>query len=147
MILGAPSGWSSVWRRNGVILRSVLRQHAHAIASYAEQTKERDASQEAGLSLEMGGSGQISSQKASKRGRTPRERKSAAGRKTRSRRGVARQPRQLSLDARTIACLDGMQVNNSELFERLLQRYPPFVEAWTKAGYTLSELSEVGTTI
>lgn len=59
------------------------------------------------------------------------------------RRGVARQPRQLSLDPRTIACLDVMQVNNSELFERLLQHYPPFVETWTKAGYPLSELSEL----
>ena len=48
---------------------------------------------------------------------------------------------------RTIACLDVMQVNNSALFESLLQHHPPFVEAWTKAGYALSELSEVGTNI
>ncbi|EFH80127.1 hypothetical protein Krac_0681 [Ktedonobacter racemifer DSM 44963] len=79
--------------------------------------------------------------------RGPRERKSAAGRKTQAKSGVVRQPRQLSIDVRTIACLDRMQVNNSELFERLLQHYPPFVEAWTKAGHTLSELSEVGTKI
>jgi predicted DNA-binding transcriptional regulator YafY len=128
-------------------LRTILRQHALTIASYAEQTEEVCIPEEAGPTLQTGRPGQISSQKANKRGRTPRERKSAAGRKTQSRRGVARQPRQLSLDVRTIACLDAMQVNNSELFERLLQHYPPFVEAWTKAGYALSELSEVGANI
>ena len=125
-------------------LRTVLRQHALTIASYAEQTKERQVSKEAGLSPDMGRLGHLSHQKANKVGRAPRERKSAAGRKTRSRRGVARQPRQLSLDTRTIACLDVMQVNNSELFERLLRYHPPFIEAWTKAGYALSELGEPG---
>jgi len=124
-------------------LRSVLRQHALTLASYAERTEEMYTPKEAGHIVETGRLGRISSQKAGKRGRTPRERKSAAGRKTKSRSGVVRQPRQLSLDVRTIACLDRMQVNNSELFESLLQHYPPFVEAWAKAGYALSELSEV----
>ncbi|GHO57604.1 hypothetical protein KSB_60790 [Ktedonobacter robiniae] len=128
-------------------LRTVVRQHALTIASYAEQTREKDVPKEADHAQKTGRSEQINSQKANKRGRTPRGRKSAAGRKTHAKSGVVRQPRQLSLDVRTIACLDRMQVNNSELFERLLQLYPPFVEAWTKAGYTLSELSEVGTKI
>jgi predicted DNA-binding transcriptional regulator YafY len=128
-------------------LRTVLRQHALTIASYAEWTKEMQVPKEAGYALQTRRLGQISSQKASKRGRTPRKRKSAAGRKTQSRSGAVRQPRQLSLDVRTIACLDRMQINNSELFERLLQHHPPFVEAWTKAGYAFSELSEVGVNI
>ncbi len=52
------------------------------------------------------------------KGRTQKERKSNAGRKAKS--GTVRQPRQLSLDVRTIKTLDAMKVNTSELFETLL---------------------------
>jgi superfamily I DNA/RNA helicase len=85
----------------------------------------------------------ISNLKANKVGRTPKERKSTAGRKTKSRRGAVRQPRQLSLDVRTIASLDVMSVNNSELFEQLLAQYSPFVHAWTEAGYSPEELRDL----
>ena len=71
--------------------------------------------------------------KAEKKGRTRKERKSNAGRKTKS--GTIRQPRQLSLDVRTIQTLDAMQVNNSDLFETLLQQYEPFLDTWAEMGY------------
>ncbi len=71
--------------------------------------------------------------KADKKGRTQKERKSNAGRKAKS--GTVRQPRQLSLDVRTIKTLDAMKVNNSDLFETLLQQYEPFLNAWAEMGY------------
>ena len=71
--------------------------------------------------------------KAEKKGRTQKERKSNAGRKAKS--GTVRQPRQLSLDVRTIKTLDAMKVNNSDLFEILLQQYEPFLNAWAEMGY------------
>ncbi len=71
--------------------------------------------------------------KADKKGRTQKERKSNAGRKAKS--GIVRQPRQLSLDVRTIKTLDAMKVNNSDLFETLLQQYEPFLDTWAEMGY------------
>jgi hypothetical protein len=71
--------------------------------------------------------------KAEKKGRTQKERKSNAGRKAKS--GTVRQPRQLSLDVRTIRTLDAMKVNTSDLFETLLQQYEPFLNAWVEMGY------------
>ena len=71
--------------------------------------------------------------KADKKGRTQKERKSNAGRKAKS--GTVRQPRQLSLDMRTIKVLDAMKVNNSDLFETLLQQYEPFLDTWAEMGY------------
>ena len=71
--------------------------------------------------------------KAEKKGRTQKERKSNAGRKAKS--GTVRQPRQLSLDVRTIKTLDAMKVNNSDLFETLLKQYEPFLDAWAEMGY------------
>ncbi len=67
-----------------------------------------------------------------KKGRTKKERKSNAGRKTKS--GVAREPMQLSLDVRTIKTLNTMGVNKSELFEELLKQYEPFLTAWSELG-------------
>lgn len=64
-----------------------------------------------------------------KRGRTKKERKNNAGRKTKS--GVVREPMQLSLDVRTIKTLGAMGVNKSQLFEELLQQYEPFVKMWS----------------
>jgi DNA helicase II / ATP-dependent DNA helicase PcrA len=63
-----------------------------------------------------------------KKGRTQRERKSAAGRKTKG--SEVRQPMQLSLDMRVIKTIKAMRVNASALFEELLQQYDPFVEMW-----------------
>ena len=71
--------------------------------------------------------------KAEKRGRTAKPRKSNAGRKSKS--GVVRQPRQFSLDVRTIKTLDAMNVNNSDLFETLLQQYEPFLDTWAEMSY------------
>jgi len=71
--------------------------------------------------------------KAEKRGRSVKARKSNTGRKTKS--GVVRQPRQLSLDVRTIKTLDAMGVNNSDLFETLLHQYEPFLNAWAEWGH------------
>ena len=71
--------------------------------------------------------------KAEKKGRTKKERKSNAGRKTKS--GVVREPMQLSLDVRTIKTLGAMGVNKSQLFEELLQQYEPFV----KMSYSIVE--------
>lgn len=62
-----------------------------------------------------------------KRGRTQKKRKNNAGRKPKG--GGVRQPLQLSLDIRTINALNNMKVNKSELFERLLQQYAPYLEA------------------
>ncbi len=78
--------------------------------------------------------------KAEKRGRTQKERKSNAGRKAKSR--VVRQPRQLSLDVRTIKTLDAMGVNNSELFETLLRQYEPFLNVYAELGSTYQEEEE-----
>jgi len=78
--------------------------------------------------------------KAEKRGRTEKPRKSNAGRKAKS--GVVRQPRQLSLDVRTIKTLDAMKVNKSDLFEQLLQQYEPFLNAWAELGYGSSQEDE-----
>jgi len=78
--------------------------------------------------------------KAEKKGRTQKERKSNAGRKAKS--GTFRQPRQLSLDVRTIKTLDAMKVNNSDLFETLLQQYEPFLNAWAEMGYENSQEEE-----
>ncbi len=75
--------------------------------------------------------------KNDKKGRTQKEHKSTRGRKTKS--GVIRQPRQLSLDVRTIQTLDAMQANNSELFETLLNQYEPFLDAWAELGYGHSQ--------
>jgi len=71
--------------------------------------------------------------KADKKGRTQKERKSNAGRKAKS--GTVRQPRQLSLDVRTIKTLDTMRVNNSDLFETLLHQYEPFLNTWAKLAH------------
>jgi superfamily I DNA/RNA helicase len=70
--------------------------------------------------------------KREKKGRTQKERKSKAGRKTKGK-GV-RQPLQLSLDLRVINTLNAMGVNKSELFEELLQQYEPFLDAWSELG-------------
>ena len=78
--------------------------------------------------------------KTEKRGRTKKPRKSNAGRKAKS--GTVRQPRQLSLDVRTIKVLDAMNVNNSDLFETLLQQYEPFLNAWAEMGYGNSQEDE-----
>ena len=78
--------------------------------------------------------------KADKKGRTQKERKSNAGRKAKS--GTVRQPRQLSLDVRTIKTLDVMKVNNSDLFETLLNQYEPFLDAWAEMGYGSSQEDE-----
>jgi hypothetical protein len=67
-----------------------------------------------------------------KKGRTKKERKSKAGRKTKGK-GV-RQPMQLSLDIKVINTLNTMGVNKSELFEELLQQYEPFLDAWAELG-------------
>lgn len=64
---------------------------------------------------------------------TLKECKSNVGRK--AKRGGVRQPRQFSLDVRTIETLDDMRANNSELFESLFHRYEPFLDAWAKLGY------------
>lgn len=56
--------------------------------------------------------------------------------------GVVRQPRQLSLDVRTIKTLDEMGINNSELFETLLQQYEPFLNAWAELDYINQEDEE-----
>jgi DNA helicase II / ATP-dependent DNA helicase PcrA len=66
--------------------------------------------------------------KIEKRGRTKKERKSAAGRKAKS--GQVRQPMQLSLDVLTIQALNVLGVNKSELYEELLQQYEPFLNVW-----------------
>ena len=71
--------------------------------------------------------------KEGKKGRTPKPKKSNAGRKAKS--GFVRQPRQLSLDVRTIQVLDVLGVNNSDLFETLLRQYEPFLNAWAELGY------------
>ena len=63
-------------------------------------------------------------------GRTKKERKSPKGRKTIS--GTIRKPLQLSLDVRTIKALNAMEVNKSALFEELLHKYEPFVQAYKK---------------
>jgi len=78
--------------------------------------------------------------KTEKRGRTEKPRKSNAGRKAKS--GVVRQPRQLSLDVRTIQTLDAMKANNSQLFETLLNQYEPFLNTWTELGYGSSQEDE-----
>lgn len=70
--------------------------------------------------------------KREKKGRTQKERKSKAGRKTKGK-GV-RQPMQLSLDSKVINVLNFMGVNKSELFEELLQQYEPFLDAWSQLG-------------
>lgn len=70
--------------------------------------------------------------KREKKGRTTKERKSKAGRKTKGK-GV-RQPMQLSLDIKVINTLNAMGVNKSELFEELLQQYEPFLDAWAEFG-------------
>jgi hypothetical protein len=70
--------------------------------------------------------------KREKKGRTQKERKSKAGRKTKGK-GV-RQPMQLSLDIKVINTLNAMGVNKSELFEELLQQYEPFLDAWAELG-------------
>jgi Cdc6-like AAA superfamily ATPase len=67
--------------------------------------------------------------KREKQGRTKKERKSQAGRKTKS--GTVREPMQLSLDTRTIKTLNAMGINKSELFEDLLQQYEPFLDMWS----------------
>lgn len=77
--------------------------------------------------------------KREKVGRTPKERKSKAGRKTKGQ-GV-RQPMQLSLDRRVIDTLNTMGVNKSELFEELLRQYEPFLDAWFELGHD-DELGE-----
>ncbi len=71
--------------------------------------------------------------KVEKKGRTQKERKSNAGRKTKS--GIVRQPMQLSLDIRTIDTLNTMGVNKSELFETLLQQYEPFLNVKAELGH------------
>ena len=71
--------------------------------------------------------------KTEKKGRTQKERKSNAGRKAKS--GTVRQPRQLSLDIRTIKTLDAMKVNNSDLFETLLNQYEAFLDVWAEMKY------------
>ncbi len=70
--------------------------------------------------------------KREKKGRTQKERKSKAGRKTKGK-GV-RQPMQLSMDLRVINTLNHMGVNKSELYEELLQQYEPFLNAWAELG-------------
>lgn len=74
----------------------------------------------------------VTNAKREKKGRTQKERKSKAGRKTKGK-GV-RQPMQLSLDLRVINTLNAMGVNKSELFEELLQQYEPFLDAWAELG-------------
>ncbi len=71
--------------------------------------------------------------KNDKKGRTQKENKSTRGRKAKS--GVVRQPRQLSLDVRTIQTLDAMGANNNQLFETLLNQYEPFLNTWAELGY------------
>ncbi len=78
--------------------------------------------------------------KREKKGRTQKERKSKAGRKTKGK-GV-RQPMQLSLDLRVINTLNAMGVNKSELFEELLQQYEPFLDAWAELGNEEAEDEE-----
>jgi hypothetical protein len=78
--------------------------------------------------------------KREKKGRTQKERKSKAGRKTKGK-GV-RQPMQLSLDLRVINTLNAMGVNKSELFEELLQQYEPFLDAWAELGNEDAEEDE-----
>ncbi len=51
--------------------------------------------------------------------------------------GTIRQPRQLSLDVRTIKTLDAMKVNNSNLFETLLQQSEPFLNTWAEVDEVL----------
>jgi DNA helicase II / ATP-dependent DNA helicase PcrA len=75
-----------------------------------------------------------------KKGRTQKERKSAAGRKTKS--GQVRQPMQLSLDTQTIQALNIMGVNKSELFEELLHQYEPFLNVWTQLKEETEEEGE-----
>jgi len=78
--------------------------------------------------------------KVEKKGRTQKERKSNAGRKTKS--GIVRQPMQLSLDVHTIETLNTMGVNKSELFETLLQQYEPFLNVYAKLGNISQEDEE-----
>ncbi len=78
--------------------------------------------------------------KNEKKGRTQKEHKSTRGRKAKS--GVVRQPRQLSLDVRTIQTLDVMGANNSQLFETLLNQYEPFLNTWAELGYGYSQEDE-----
>jgi len=78
--------------------------------------------------------------KNEKKGRTQKEHKSTRGHKAKS--GVVRQPRQLSLDVRTIQTLDAMKTNNSELFETLLNQYEPFLNTWAELGYGSSQEDE-----
>jgi len=78
--------------------------------------------------------------KVEKKGRTQKERKSNAGRKTKS--GIVRQPMQLSLDTRTIDTLNTMGINKSELFETLLQQYEPFLNVYAELGNTSQEDEE-----
>ena len=68
--------------------------------------------------------------KAERKLHTQKEKRSTRGRKAKS--GVVRQPRQLSLDVRTIQTLDAMKANNSELFETLLNQYEPFLNTWAE---------------
>jgi len=78
--------------------------------------------------------------KVEKKGRTQKERKSNAGRKTKS--GIVRQPMQLSLDTRTIDTLNTMGINKSELFETLLQQYEPFLNVYAELGNATYEDEE-----
>jgi len=78
--------------------------------------------------------------KVEKKGRTQKERKNNAGRKTKS--GIVRQPMQLSLDVHTIETLNTMGVNKSELFETLLQQYEPFLDVYAELGNSSHEDEE-----
>lgn len=66
--------------------------------------------------------------KLEKKGRKKKDKSSTRGRKTKS--GEIREPLQLSLDVRTIQTLNAMGVNKSELFEKLLSQYQPFLEIY-----------------
>ena len=66
--------------------------------------------------------------KREKRGRTRKERKSAAGAKTHGK--EAKQPMQLSLDMRVIRTLKAWGVNASALYVELLSQHQPFLEKY-----------------
>ncbi len=41
----------------------------------------------------------------------------------------------VGIPARIVKTLDAMKVNNSDLFETLLNQYEPFLNAWAEMGY------------
>src|SRR5579883_182596 len=78
--------------------------------------------------------------KIEKKGRTKKERKSAAGRKTKG--GQVRQPMQLSLDVLTIQALNVMGVNKSELYGVRLHQYGAVLGVWRPLKEAAEESEE-----